>query len=174
MAQTYYCPHCGTPVKYEIVKPTTCPRCERRFADAFKVTVAKVDPPPAPIVEDDDDEPRLTRSALEARRKSLATTTVKPRARRGGADDPEASANLMTPVGSKTRRTPSPPEEAEDEVDDYNPREARRLARELAASIDPATIVIEDDDDSVVSFGQLVEEGKRRGGASKAKAKRRR
>jgi hypothetical protein len=171
---TYYCPfdRCGAAIQYTITKPTTCPRCERRFADAFKVAVAQTPPPPAPVVEEDD-EPRLTRSALEARRKSLSTTSVKPRTRRERDD---TAANVMTPVGSKAHPAlPDPEPESDIEDDTYDPREARRLARELAASIDPSTIVVEDQDDGIVRFSQFVEEAKRNGGkAPSTKTKRRR
>lgn len=151
---TCYCPHssCASKVTYDTIKPTVCPKCRRAFADAFKVA-----PAPAPVVastpstyEPEDDRP-IGRAAL-ARRGS--TTQVKLRPVRA------ATSHIMN----------APPElqvDAAVDDDDFegdgedvvSPREVRRRARELAASIDPSTIVIADQDEGVFRFKDMWDEG---------------
>lgn len=155
-----YCPYsnCAAKIPYETVKPSKCPRCNRAFADAFKVvtetkpTVSRVT---TATVEEESDAPRLTRSELLKVRASRSSgTKVKPRLKRYVEE--EEVSHVMNP--------PAPQEENNPVFDDdhsYDEREARELARELAASIDPSTIIIQDQDDKVVRFGQLVEEAKR-------------
>ncbi len=168
MALSYFCPFaaCGAVATYEAIKPSVCPRCQRRYADAFKVTTASA--PAAPIERDD------TPLRAPAPRPRVAT--------------PEP-VREMTPyaVGGKAPRAKHPaarpviPELVEATDDDeplYDQHESRRLARELVASIDPADIVVADNDDQVVRFGTWVEEAKRAAPASaaapKAKATKRR
>lgn len=135
-----YCPHsaCGSKIAYEAVKPSVCPRCQRSFASAFapKVEAAKAKPVRSP----------------------------RPRAE---VVDTETEANLMTPYDpSAPQIRAAPIEEPEDEAydDGTDPREARRIADELAASIN---LSISEDlgDDAIFSFGDLVQGSNRGRGA---------
>jgi len=135
----HYCPFCGSKATYEAVKPTNCPKCKKPFEAAFKGAVAA----PTPVQPDPDDDLPLppTRSAVVA----------KPRYRHG---------EVVPPVPTRTTEATvvplrGPDEEADDEDEYVDPRARRRLARELAASIDPSTIHIDDEDEGTVTFGQL-------------------
>ncbi len=90
--------------------------------------------------------------------------------------DPKAVTNMMTPVGSKAARRAVAAVEDDDAggTETYDRHEVRRLARELVASLDPADIVVADQDDTVVRFSQFVEEAKRAKPASTKPTKRRR
>ncbi len=163
---TCFCPHsaCAAKIPYDAVKPTVCPRCKKAFADAFRAA-----PPPArAAVRDDDlDDPPLTRSSLQNRHRAGITTVAKPRARHGK----DLMANVMNPP------PPDAPDTApigEEEDDTYDPRAAHRLARELAANIDPATIIVEDQDEGVVRFADIMEQAKRTPRATTKATKRRR
>lgn len=170
---TCFCPHsaCAAKIPYDAVKPTICPRCKQAFADAFRA-VAPVAPPlptRAAVRDDPDDQP-LTRSALSNRHRAGITTVAKPRAHRG--EDPELMANVMNPPPPDE---PDAPVFADDPEDDtYDPRAAHRLARELAANIDPSTILIEDQDEGTVRFGDLVAQAKRTPQPAAKATKRRR
>lgn len=157
--QYCYCPHegCAAKVPYEAIKPTKCPRCNRTFASAFAPTA----PVPAPIsraavVEDDDTPTRpLTRSALAKARASVASTTrVKPH--RG----PQPSRIMNAPAEFVPPDLPDDGEEEDEYVDEQT---ISRRARELAASIDPSTIVIADSDEGVFKFAQFEQEAKQAG-----------
>jgi hypothetical protein len=138
-----YCPFstCASKVTYEITKPTSCPKCQRAFADAFKTVVAAPTPPQVrrPGREEPLDDRPLTRSALEASQKARKAAVAGAR--------------------------PVPAAEDEDQ-DDVDPREARRAARELAASIDTSSMLTEVADDRVISGMDLWNEG----AASRAKS----
>lgn len=156
-----YCPHstCAAKIAYDTIKPTVCPQCRKTFASAFAVT------PPAPVVapapQDDPDDRPFGRAALTAARKT--TTVVKSRPGR-----PEPSRLMNAPAAEL-------PEEAIiEEEGDLDPREARRQARELAATIDTSTIHIADQDDGVFRFGDMWAEGaSARESAAKAKPAKR-
>ncbi len=167
-----FCPHtgCGCKASYDAVKPTTCPRCNRAFAAAFKAPSAPTPIARAAVVDDPDDRP-LTRSALTARQRAGITTQVKPR--RGRGADPEAMANVMNAPEVLPDDLPAALEgDVEDET--VNPREVRRLARELAAGIDPSTIIVADQDEGVFRFADMVAEAKANGGKQPGTTKPRR
>lgn len=145
-----FCPHCAAKLTYEAVKPTRCPRCDKLFADAFRVTTP---PPPTPEPVDDEPETRpLTKSALLAARQR-PRAQVKPRPGQVAQDEPVF-----------------PPDDDEPDLDQ---RAVRRRARELAAAIDPASIIVADQDEGVFRFEQFVREAKV-AQAVRPKAKRRR
>ncbi len=131
---TCYCPFssCAARIPYETVKPTVCPQCRKAFADAFRTAATNTVPAPTRVrVHDDDpgeDRP-LTKSALLAARKTT-TATARPR--------PTPRAGFAQPVVAQPD-VHFPDDGAEDEP--LDPREVRRQARELAATIDTSTIV---------------------------------
>jgi hypothetical protein len=142
----YFCTFCPAKIQYEATKPTKCPKCGKSFASAFKVAapvtpavaVAQVAP------EEDDDVPISPRS-----RKSHSTTQAKPRYRGG---------EYLPPIMGVASSSPSsgPGDEGEDDdEEDVDPRMRRRLARELAASINPEDIHVSDDDEKPLRFEDM-------------------
>ncbi len=128
-----YCPHsaCATRVPYDTIKPTVCPKCHKTFASAFAPT-----PAPAPVVTraavvDDPDDRPLTKSALLAARKT------------GGARlRPTPRAEVTHLMNAPAAAQPVFPDDGADEEDEQvDPREVRRQARALAATIDTSAII---------------------------------
>ncbi len=154
-----YCPFegCGHKATYEVIRPAKCPRCNQAYSSAFKVAVPTVAPVVRAPVEDDTPAPRLTRSALLKSRAKMSTTKVKPFLRRGQVedDDPESLAHVMNPPDVVETATDTG--DVEDEYVDE--RVLSRRAQELAASIDPSSIIIADQDEGVVKFGKFWQEG---------------
>ncbi len=148
-----YCPHstCAAKIPYDVVKPTTCPQCRKTFSSAFVVaTPAVAAPLVRASVQDDLDERPLGRAALPTARAS--TTVVKSRPGR-----PEPS-RLMNAPASVTAPV-FPDDGADDEDENLDPREVRRQARALAASIDTSTIRIADQDEGTFKFADMWAEG---------------
>lgn len=139
-------PECAARVPYEAIKPTVCPRCNKPFAAAFKVAAST-----APVV--------VATSPARAPR-PVAAPVVK------------AAAKWKV---ARLRREPAKPFAVDAEIDAqhgvedtgdtgsddgpvYQP-EVAALAQELAASIDPATISIGDNDEGVFRFADMWREG---------------
>lgn len=138
-----YCPFagCGHKATYEVTKPTTCPRCQKRFADAFKV----VTPVAAPIAyapvsaSIPTAQPRLRASLLKARAAKAAKQRPEPLVL---DDDPEVQSHIMNlPPGEAA------PEDEDQFEGDEGGEDVSIRAQELAASIDPSTIRVNTDSD---------------------------
>ncbi len=131
-----YCPQssCASKIAYDTVKPTVCPQCRKTFASAFAVAPAPVAPTArAAVVEDDPDDRPLGRTVTASR---PSTTVIKSRPGR-----PEPT-RLMNPPVEAAPQVVFPDDGADEEGEDIDPREVRRRARELAATIDTSTIQI--------------------------------
>lgn len=145
---TLYCPRseCAAKVAYEAIKPTVCPRCNKPFAAAFKVAAST-----APVV---------VATSLVRVPRPVAVPVVK------------AAAKWKV---ARLRREPAKPFAVDAEIDAqygvedtvdaggddgpiYRP-EVAALAQELAASIDPSTISIGDNDEGVFRFSDMWREG---------------
>ncbi len=150
-----YCPRpeCSAKASYDVTKPTKCPKCGRAFADAFKTVAAPapVQQTRATVEEEPFDERPTSRSALAAARaKHASTTRVVPRT---GRPQPAEVTHLMNPPADLPPAVAALEDDPEDE--NVDPREVRRRARELAATIDTSTIVINDQDDGVFKFSDM-------------------
>ncbi len=170
MSLHVFCPFagCAAKVAYDAVKPTRCPRCSKLFADAFRVAVPQTAPiSRAAVVEADlsDDQP-ITRKLAKA-----AVAKVGPRLQR---DTPAPISRIMNAPPDLVTEAVFPDDGLDDiEEEDADPRAIRRRARELAASIDPSTITIGDQDEGVFKFDSFWAEGQSaREKAAKKPAKR--
>lgn len=146
----YYCSSsgCGNRIEYQVTKPTSCPRCKTVFADLSK-TVAKAKPLPEVMsikasrrrelekeLEDlDEEEDNEEQSSQDSKDLSSQVSASK-------------KAILKRARARKLAERGETDEEEEDEtIDDDNDEQLseskiKRLARELAASIDPSSIHI--------------------------------
>jgi hypothetical protein len=143
---TYYCPTtgCGNRITYLTEKPKICPKCSTAIADPMRAIANIV---PAKIVKakveeeiDEDDDAPIIAPARSSRSKPIIRKPV-PR---------QHVASAATVEGDDADDDLEDDEEGDGEP--YNPREARRLARQLAASIDPSTIRVEMDGEERVTF----------------------
>ncbi len=160
-----YCPHsaCAAKIPYEAVKPTTCPKCRKTFASAFTSTPPAVPAPARAAVQDDPDERPLTKSALLAARRA-GGALARPR--------PTPRGEVTHLMNAPAAQAVFPDDGADDEDDTLDPREVRRQARELAATIDTSTIKIADQDEGTFSFKDMWAEGaSARESAAKAQVK---
>lgn len=150
---TYFCPadRCGYAITYATTKPAACPKCATVFA--------KVGVIPSPV------------SVKATKPKAIALVTVNDD---DDTDPPPSPRRNMRPARAKAHRVieadddgegqssrPSSQSSVYDPDDDvYDPREARRLKREMIASIDPSSFRIlgldEDNQDTKVRFGDIV------------------
>lgn len=156
----YYCsaPGCGNRIEYQVTKPTSCPKCKTVFADLGK-TLAKAKPLPEIITktpskhkeideeenlenEETEESQSLTRQISESKKAILKRARARKLAERGEVDEEDEEID-------------------DDSGDDYNEESVskskiKRLAQELAASIDPSSIKIiggdEDDGPSKITF----------------------
>ena len=183
---SYYCSAsgCGFKVQYEAVKPTHCPKCKHAYASAFvaaiKVTRATMVPvnqfAPIQPLPNDDLEDTTPRNPL--RNRPASTTVAKPRFRHGQELPP--IMGTLPPVGVLTAAAGPGTDDDDDDDDEYvDPRMRRRLARELAATIDPDTIHVDDEDEHPTTFATIWNDPKaaaarEKGVAPKAKRSRKR
>ena len=133
----YYCATtgCGNRITYLTEKPKVCPKCGTAIADPLSaiasMTLAKNKTVKAKVEEelDDEDDPIIA---------PVRSSRSKPIVRKPAPRKHVVEASAVNPDDVEDE------DEDEEEGDDepYNPREARRLARELAASIDPSTITV--------------------------------
>lgn len=147
----YYCsaPGCGNRIEYQVSKPTSCPKCKTVFADLSK-TIAKAKPLPeigtkASVkrreVEEDnledleneemgDDSRSLTEQMSESKKAILKRARARKLAERGEVDeeDDEIKDNDQS--------------DDYDEEDNQSKSKVKRLAQQLAASINPSSIKI--------------------------------
>ena len=142
----HYCSTCGYAVAYAITKPASCPKCSTVFAAPAAVptpiTVQATRPKPkSPPVDDQEEEnppvPRRQMRPTRAKAHRVINT-----------EDDTVADETQNARGS-----------AYDPDDDtYDPREARRLARELIATIDRSSIRVVDDTKSETKFrfGDIV------------------
>lgn len=150
---TLFCPFssCAARVPYEAIKPTKCPQCGKLFADAFRVvtpTTAAYAPRPVVVLDDDPPAPSVMRQTLL---KARAAKRVSTRAVVATDDDPEIKSHIMN-AGDVPTDVSLPIETFDDEEPERAPHMVSRRARELLATIDPASIVVADQDEGVERF----------------------
>ena len=112
---TYFLPCCGAKVYYEVNKPTFCVKCNKDIASAY-VAPKPVSPTVIYVTKArdiEDDEPTVAPRQTRAR-------TRQPTAQ---YYDENGNAEVIDNSGGN------------DEGDSYDPREVRRQARQLKASI---------------------------------------
>ncbi len=151
-----FCPSsaCASKITYEAIKPTVCPFCKKAFSAAFKVSV------PTPVVStsqvEKPDYPDI---------RPVPSSVAKWKARKNAAAAVKQPIEEVEPH-SHIMNAPDVPEDmvlddstGDENEEDTNPSVVRRRARELAASIDPSTIQINDDDEGTFKFESFWNEG---------------
>lgn len=136
----YYCPHsgCGAKITYESIKPAACPKCKGSFVNAFQSVTkaasefnrASISPPL--VGSPSNDSPYDEEPVLSPARASMVKRTR-------GAANPQYRRQYYDENGNPVEVERGGSDGSEDSFD---PREVKRLARQLAASISPDDLVI--------------------------------
>ena len=146
---TYYCT-CGNKITYATVRPTTCPKCRAAINDPFAMlaraaAMAPIQPTViasrGPDDDGDDDEEELPETCRRPRVTPRITVRKPNRPGRAPVDGMTmASAEIDDPSDDADA-------EGDHVAEPYDAHAARKLARQLVASIDPDTISVGDDSD---------------------------
>ncbi len=120
---------CGSKIPYLTEKPKECPKCKTKIEDPSKIIVKAV------IIEVEDlpvihPVARSSRSTPIVRKEKISL--IKKRAQDSSLEPEENDEEDNTLE--------------EEEEESYDPKVVKRLARQLAASIDPSTIRVNDED----------------------------
>ncbi len=146
---TYYCNHtgCGVKIAYEAAKPTSCPKCKRSFAAAFAPVHATLAPLVATPTNDPAFDDAPVTSSSPTRTAIIRRQQVKSKlAKRRQYYDEEGNPIDMTEAFVDPSQVVGSGEDA------YDPREVKRLAQELAASISPDDLVVVSRPEGAVRF----------------------
>lgn len=157
---SYYCTSdsCGLKNEYLGSRPARCSRCNQLFDAPFKAVTATITPAPgatvASVIEDDDAPIMGTRRP----RTQANTVTAKPRYRNGQLVPPvkgvmTSTQSDPTPLDGPDLDDDDNGEPEEDDVIDI--RAKRKLARELAATLNPDDIYVDDDDEKPMKFADI-------------------
>lgn len=162
---TYY--HvCGSKITYEATLPKACPKCGGLLSDPTKVVAAAMAaatkvaaklPVSAAKVEastTEDDSTPVRPVARSAKSKPIVRKPATRRLLTANLEDDEPEDDPEMEGADQTGDN-----EEEDDGQPLNRKEARRLARELAASIDPSTIHVGDADERPVTFADWCARG---------------
>ncbi len=146
---TYYCSTsgCGNRIEYLTEKPKACPKCKASIVDPLKalaLATASAARVPIRANPEEDDLEVVTPPVRSAKSKAIIRkplTRLRPVVHLE-TDDQDGTND--EDIG-----------EEDEDGEPLDPRAARRLARELAATIDPSTIHVGiDDSDERVTFGK--------------------
>jgi hypothetical protein len=153
----HYCASagCGAKIAYEAIKPSVCPKCRKPIKDPMAIlaqaTAAAV-AAPASTEQIEDDEAPIQPIARSLKSRPVSELRKPQRPQRVYASEDQG---------------PDEPDDDDDGEDDgsesYDPRTTKRIARELAASIDPDSFrIVGDGDGERVTFGDWC--GRKKGG----------
>lgn len=144
----YYCsaPGCGNRIEYQITKPSSCPKCKTVFADLGKVVAA------AKPISSTLSIKASRRRELEAELESLNEEEGTDKEEHQSLSNQVSASKQAILKRARARKLAERGEldEEDDEIEDTeeldyessNDAKIKRLAEELAASIDPSTIRI--------------------------------